>query len=462
MRVGSLALGLLALAILGGLALRPGRPGEPGSGADKRCAGVLTILSPHWEGVREEVERAYNEERTARGELPVRFDWLDVGGTSDIIRYIRSSFLNRPEGIGVDLLFGGGTDPYLALKKEGLLEKCDLPAELLDSIGKDCAGVPVLDQEGFWYGVGLSGFGIIYNKVILKKLGVKEPVSWSDLAKGECYSWIASADPRKSGSVFMMYEIIVQSFGWEKGMEVISAMSGNTRSFSGNAGSIPKDVALGEAAFGLCIDVYALNAVMDAGEDRLGFILPPGETVITPDAIALLKGAPEKELARDFIIFNLSEKGQKLWSFFPGTDPDAPKEHALLKMSVCPYMYEKYPAAAMLKASPFKMPVKFHYDLRAAADRMNIFRDYLGILFVDHREDCAKAWKAVLDSPEDEGKRRLFFAHPVSSSEQFRELGRGDYTNSRIRAKLQTEWSNDAGSRYKKILSDQNTQGQTK
>ncbi|MBR5624086.1 ABC transporter substrate-binding protein [bacterium] len=454
MRLGSLALALLFLAVLGGLALRPGRQGARINSGNVEYAGVLTILSPHWEGVREEVERAYNDLRRERGEKIVRFDWLDVGGTSDIIRYIRSSFQNKPEGIGVDILFGGGTDPYLALKKEGLLEKCPLPEDLLEKIGKSCAGVPVLDEEGYWYGVGLSGFGIIYNKIILEKLGIKEPSSWADLAKGECCSWIASADPRKSGSVFMMYEIIVQSFGWEKGMEIISAMSGNCRSFSGNAGSIPKDVALGEAAFGLCIDVYALNAIMDAGEERLGFVLPPGETVITPDAIALMKGTENYELARDFVIFNLSEKGQKLWSFFPKTDPDAPREHALLKMSVCPYMYEKYPHGAMLRSSPFDMPVKFRYDLEAAAARMNIFRDYLGILFIDHREDCVKAWKTVLASPDNQEIKKLFFAHPVSSSEEFQRLGKGDYTNSLIRAKLQTDWSNDAGKRYKKIISN--------
>ncbi|MBO7435011.1 ABC transporter substrate-binding protein [bacterium] len=454
MRLGSLALVLLFLAVLLGLALRPDRQGSRTNSNDGEYAGVLTILSPHWEGVREEVERAYNALRKERGDKPVRFDWLDVGGTSDIIRYIRSSFQNKPNGIGVDLLFGGGTDPYLALKKEGLLEKCPLPEELLDKIGKSCAGVPVLDEEGFWYGVGLSGFGIIYNKIILEKLGIKEPSSWADLAKGECYSWIASADPRKSGSVFMMYEIIVQSFGWEKGMEIISAMSGNCRSFSGNAGSIPKDVALGEAAFGLCIDVYALNAIMDVGEERLGFVLPPGETVITPDAIALLKGTENYELAKDFVIFNLSEKGQKLWSFFPNADPDAPREHALLKMSVCPYMYEKYPDAAMLKASPFKMPVKFHYDLQAAADRMNIFRDYIGSLFVDQRESCVKAWNVAKDLPGDDWRKELFLRHPIRSDEEFRSLGRGNYTKSQTRAQLMTFWSNDAGKRYNKIISE--------
>ena len=452
MRLSYLIL-ILALSVaIGGFFLRKSLREAGKGGGSISYAGTLTILSPHWEGVRNEVEKAFNSNRVDRGEAPVKFDWLDVGGTSDIIRYIRSSFQNKPDGIGVDLLYGGGTDPYLALKKDGLLAPCELPEELLSTIGKDCAGVPTFDQEGYWYGVGLSGFGIIYNKVLLKKLGIDEPKSWSDLAKPEAFSWIASADPRKSGSVFMMYEIIVQRFGWTEGMKIISAMSGNCRSFSGNAGSIPKDVALGEAAFGLCIDVYALNAIMDAGEERLGFLLPPGETVITPDAIALLKGAPEPELAREFILFNLSEKGQKLWSLFPGTDPDAPKEYALLKMSVCPYMYEKYPNGAMLKNSPFKMESKFRYNIDEASARMNIFRDYIGILFVDEITECTKAWKLVKDLEDDDPLKKMFFEHPVVNNEDFLELGVKEYNDPEKKAKLQTEWANNARKRYLSII----------
>ena len=452
MRLSSLIFLLAVLLAVGGFILRSRLRNAEASRGEGGYAGVLTILSPHWEGVRQEVERAFNEDRKKRGLRPVRFDWLDVGGTSDIIRYIRSSFQNKPEGIGVDLVFGGGTDPYLALKKEGLLEKCELPEELLSKVAKECAGVPVYDEEGYWYGVGLSGFGIIYNKVLLGRLGIAEPKSWADLAKPEAFSWIASADPRKSGSVFMMYEIIAQRFGWEEGMRIISAMNGNCRSFSGNAGSIPKDVALGEAAFGLCIDVYALNAVMDVGEDRLGFILPPGETVITPDAIALLKGAPNPELAKELVAFNLSEKGQKLWSLFPKSDEDAPKEHALLKMSVCPYMYEKYPEGAMLKASPFDMPVKFRYDFNLATARITIFRDYIGILFVDQNKDCAAAWKKVKDLPDDDQMKKLFFAHPVGGEKDFFALADGRYKEPAEKAKLQTEWANDAGKRYREII----------
>ena len=438
---------LAALLLLCGLFFRPTR--KTSGAKTENYAGVLTLLSPHWEGIRTETERAFNEERRKKGLLPVRFDWLDVGGTSDIIRYIRSNFANKPDGIGVDLLFGGGTDPYLILKDEGLLEPCKLPEEILSKLGKSVNGIPCYDEEGYWYGVGLSGFGILYNKILLKKLGLPEPKSWSDLARPECFSWVASADPRKSGSIAIMYEIIVQAFGWHEGMNLISAICGNTRSYSSSSSSISKDVSIGEAAFGLSIDVYGLSAVMEAGDELLGFVLPEGETVITPDSIAILKGAQNKELAEEFIAFNLSEAGQKLWSCYPNSGPDTPKEFPLLKMSVREDMYEKYPDGAMLKHSPFKIKMRFTYNLEAARGRFSILRDYIGLLFVDRIEDCSKARKNTLGLPDSDPRREAFFHHPEQDEQAFIALASTKYKDTAERAAIQANWSNDAGRRYR-------------
>ena len=44
----------------------------------------------------------------------------------------------------------------------------------------------------------------------------------------------------------------------------------------------------------------------------MGFWLPQGETLANPDASAVLKGAPRKELARAFMEYSLSDAGQKL------------------------------------------------------------------------------------------------------------------------------------------------------
>ena len=81
-------------------------------------------------------------------------------------------------------------------------------------------------------------------------------------------------------------------------------------------------MAAGEAAAAICIDFYGRyeaqrtrDAAIQAGlqgadaKGRIGYVSPPGETVIDPDPIGLLNGAPDPELARRFVEFVLSEDG---------------------------------------------------------------------------------------------------------------------------------------------------------
>ncbi|MBV9126087.1 MAG: hypothetical protein JO112_22270, partial [Planctomycetes bacterium] len=69
---------------------------------------------------------------------PVEIVWQDIGGgTSQIVRFVGARFQSHPEGIGIDLLFGGGTDIYLRFADQGVLEKVDLTPELLQRIPPD-------------------------------------------------------------------------------------------------------------------------------------------------------------------------------------------------------------------------------------------------------------------------------------------------------------------------------------
>src|SRR5205807_2608413 len=64
--------------------------------------------------------------------LGVEFVWQDIGGgTSQIERYIRARFESHLEGIGIDFLFGGGTDIFLRLADGGLLEPIAMPPSIL-------------------------------------------------------------------------------------------------------------------------------------------------------------------------------------------------------------------------------------------------------------------------------------------------------------------------------------------
>src|ERR1051326_7804697 len=177
----------------------------------------LVIISPHWEGARIEFARAFSDWHRAKYGESVHIDWREVGGTSDIIRFIRSEFAQRPDGIGIDMLFGGGTDPYLELQKLGVLASYRPPEEILSKVPSTVGGVPVYDPGFQWFGSALTTFGIEKNKRVVEIMKLPDVHAWNDLTDSHLFGWVGSGDPRNSGSVLMMYEIILQGYGWEKG-----------------------------------------------------------------------------------------------------------------------------------------------------------------------------------------------------------------------------------------------------
>ncbi|KPK59177.1 MAG: hypothetical protein AMK73_08810, partial [Planctomycetes bacterium SM23_32] len=67
---------------------------------------ALAVLSVHSETIRREFERAFSRWTAPTHGYAVRVDWLDVGGTTQAVRYVEDQFERNPEGIGVDLFFG--------------------------------------------------------------------------------------------------------------------------------------------------------------------------------------------------------------------------------------------------------------------------------------------------------------------------------------------------------------------
>ncbi|NDC37001.1 MAG: hypothetical protein EBZ48_02995, partial [Proteobacteria bacterium] len=139
-------------------------------------AAELTIISPHWEGIRYEFEQSFSDYYQRKFGEPVRITWLDVGGTSEILRFIRSEYKGRPDGIGVDMLFGGGVEPFLELKKAGLLERSTFNPPT--NVARTAAGTVLHDQDGFYFAPTMSMFGIICNLDVLHKLRLSPPQTW--------------------------------------------------------------------------------------------------------------------------------------------------------------------------------------------------------------------------------------------------------------------------------------------
>lgn len=355
----------------------------------------LIIISPHPEGIETvfgtNFEKWY-EEQTGR---TVKTDWRDLGGTSSNYRYIDSEFKRVPEGIGIDMFFGGGTDSYLRLAENSLLASYKLPATQLEQIPQSYHGIHVYDPEYQWYGAALSSFGIMYNEVLRARRNLPEATKWDDLGNIALIGKIGAADPRESGSAHMMYEIILQTRGWEEGFALLTKLGGNVRNFSAGSNVIPRDVATGQVIYGLAIDFYAYSQIASVGIDKIKYVLPSDGAVVNPDSIAILKGAPNMAVAKKFIEFVLSERGQKLW-MLRDSDEEGPNwKGGLNRASVLPDLYDKLGERCVV-TNPFEFKVSpFPYDANKGSNRWDIVNDLFGILIIDSHKELVDAWKAI-------------------------------------------------------------------
>jgi len=409
----------------------------------------LVLLSPHWKGIEEEFERAFTAHYQRETGRTVALEWLDVGGTSEVLRFIRSEFSNKPQGIGIDIFFGGGLEPYLALKKDKLLRPYPLPQELLKNIPQQLGGVPLYDPDYTWYSATLAGFGILYNKAVLNLVKLPTITTWEGLASPPAFGWVGSSDPRKSGSVHMMYEIILQAYGWEKGWRIITGMGANTRNFTNSATQIPKDVTIGEVAYGLAIDFYAWAQVNEVGADKIGFVMPENLTIINPDGIGILNGAPNPSVAEAFVRFVMSPAGQKLWLLAKGA-PGGPEKYQLNRFSVLPSFYDDFSEHTAVKLNPFSWRSNFAFDERLSSERYGIVNDLVGVMVIDSKDLLTQAWKRGLQLglPKEEWEKLT--AMPISSAEAL-DLARSRWSDPAFRNQKLNEWSQFAHEKYGRL-----------
>ncbi len=409
----------------------------------------LIVVTPHSEPIRTEFSHAFRRWAAQEKGLNIEIEWLDQGGTIEAMKWVVDRFQQTPQGIRVDIFFGGGVDPFYEFSDRDLLQPCLVDPQVLEKIPQTYAGMEVYDERQRWFGACLASFGILYNRPVLDMLDLPEPSTWEDLTRPDYFTWVASADPRKSGSMHMVYEIIFQAYGWDKGWEVVAGIGANCRGFTGSAGDVPKDVAAGEAACGMAIDVYALRAIGEAGGDRLAFQLPEGLTVVNPDGIAMLKGAPNADVARTFIEFVLSERGQKLWVLKTGVE-GGPRVHELYRLPLIPGFAKRFGDDAVVRFDPFEFEGGAAFDPEKKNVRWRILNDLLGACIIDVKDELAAAWREVRSLPENHPDRQELFRPPLSE-ERLMELAQDRWNDPRFRAQTIANWSRDATQRYRRL-----------
>jgi len=223
-----------------------------------------------------------------------------------------------------DVFWGGEATLFDQLAIEGLLEQVNIPQAMWDeipaSIGKPVP-LPLKDPKKFWVGTTLEPYGIIYQPKLLKRLGV-EIKDWDDLLNPKLKGQIAQCTPDRSSSSHASYEVILQTYGWEKGWEWLTKLAANTGIFTARSRDVPNVVAKGEFAVGFAVPSYMAFAEVLGGYDVM--YVYPKNAYVTPEPMSVLKGAPHPKAGQAFIEFCLSEEGQKLFSEL-GVYPITPK-----------------------------------------------------------------------------------------------------------------------------------------
>jgi ABC-type Fe3+ transport system substrate-binding protein len=345
----------------------------------------------------------------------------------------RKEFLASDVGCGIDVFFGGGTYDFIRQAEAGRIVDSGLLQKHPDWFTDDVmpasyTGEPFRDRQGRWLGPVLSGHGMLYNRDALQRLGIAEPPrDWSDLTDPRYRGEIAVCDPTKSGSIAKSFESIIQqqiylewdrlaaetgrpraelekqavAQGWDRGLRLLQLVSANARYFTDSSQKPPIDVAAGNCAVGMCIDFYGRyqeqSSAERSGRQRLGFHMPEGGTTLSPDPIALLRGAPNREIAVAFIEYVMSMDGQKLWNFQPGA-PGGPRHFALRRLPIRKDFYAN-PEFTTHRSDPQVNPYAGETPLvYNAAWTGSLFREMsfvIRIMGIDTHNELAAAWSAI-------------------------------------------------------------------
>ncbi len=430
---------------------------------------VLVVLTAHNKATCDEYERGFRAYYRKLRHRDVRIDFRSVGGTSDAVRYVadryemefrkyveadpsrgvwsataargfsdpkatgeaakyRELFLHSDVGIGIDVFAGGGIFDQEKQSRRGFAVPGGVEVrhpEYFEHIPREFGGSRVYDEKGRYYSVVLSSFGIVVNSDRIREMHVPMPQTWRDLGQGCYFGTLAVGNPTKSGSVAKCYEVMIQQCmaeapdldaGWADGLNLVKRIFANSRLVSDSASTIVRDVGVGNSVCGIAIDTYGISEreyqkSLSGGEAHLVYITPRGGTAVSGDPVQILRGAPHRQVAEDFLDYLLSEEGQKIHCYRTGT-PGGPVVYPINRPPVRRDLYdENYQKFAFDGSyNPYVSGEDFVYRPERTGRYYALIRQTVKVLMIDCHAELTSAWRAILEAGGPEKVPQAFAA----------------------------------------------------
>jgi iron(III) transport system substrate-binding protein len=206
-----------------------------------------------------------------------------------------------------DIFLGAGAPAHEVLKRDGLI--VPYKPKNWDNVPAEWHGMKVKDKDYFWTCFAPWIVTNLYNEKVLKKLRLPPPKTWNDLLNPIYRGNIVHTLPYASGTMHEAIEILMQGFGEKEAWRYLRLLAAQLARFSTGSTDTTNLVKRGEVPIGVAQpQMNAMAARKDGYPVR---DLLPEKTILVPEAVALLKGAPNEAVGKIFLDWLFSKDGQK-------------------------------------------------------------------------------------------------------------------------------------------------------
>jgi len=258
--------------------------GLAGCGGDGR--EVVVVYSPHGPDLLRGLEERFE---AANPEVDVQ--WLDMG-SQEVLDRLRSERAN-PQA---DVWFGGPSQMFLAAGDENLLEP--FTPSWAAQVGE------FSDEQGRYHAVYLTPLMIAYNSEVVDSAAA--PQDWDDILDPRWSGQVLIRDPVASGTMRTIFGMVLQrsiraTGSPDAGFDWLRRLDRQTREYVLNPTLLHQKLARREGV----VTLWEMSDIVRLQETGypLDYLFASSGTPLVEDAVAVVRGTRNPELARRFVEF---------------------------------------------------------------------------------------------------------------------------------------------------------------
>ncbi|MEA3360575.1 MAG: extracellular solute-binding protein [Thermodesulfobacteriota bacterium] len=275
----------------------------PAFASEAQAKDRLGWVGPVYTELSDSLNRGFKAyyKKTYGKELEITF--VKPGGWPVCLDKVRA-WGGKPDA---DVFLGAGAPAHEVLMKEGMV--IPYKPKDWDKIPATWHGMKVKDMGHYWTCFAPWIVTNLYNAKVLKKLRLPPPKTWNDLLNPIYRGNIVHTLPYASGTMHETVEILLQGFGEKEAWTYLRLLAAQLFRFSTGSTDTTHITSRGEIPIGIAQP--QMNAMVARRDGYPVRDLLPDKTILVPEAVALLKGAPNEKIGKIFLDWLFSMEGQK-------------------------------------------------------------------------------------------------------------------------------------------------------